>query len=59
MQQNVKRKELKPELRPARERGHIAYLRYDKLVINPSTSTPKLLQTALLGTRYVEPQRYK
>lgn len=36
-----KRKELMPELKAARERGDIAYLRYDKLVVHPRTSTPK------------------
>ena len=36
-----KRKELMPELRAARERGDIAYLRHDKLVIHPRTSTHK------------------
>ena len=36
-----KRKELMPELRAARGRGDIAYLRYDKLIIHPRTSTPK------------------
>lgn len=36
-----KRKELMPELRAARERGDIAYLRQDKLIIHPRSSTPK------------------
>ncbi len=36
-----KRKELMPELRAARERGDIAYLRNDKLIIHPRTSTSK------------------
>ena len=36
-----KRKDLMPELKAARQRGDIAYLRYDKLVIHPRTSTPK------------------
>ncbi|CAL9708654.1 unnamed protein product [Knipowitschia caucasica] len=36
-----KRKELMPELRAARERGEIAFLRYDKLIVHPrTTSTP-------------------
>lgn len=35
-----KRKELLPALKAARERGDIAYLRHDKLVIHPRTSTP-------------------
>lgn len=33
--------DLMPELRAARERGDIACLRYDKLVVHPCTSTPK------------------
>lgn len=36
-----KRRELMPELKAARERGDIAYLRNDKLIIHPRTSTPK------------------
>lgn len=36
----MKRKELMPELRAARERGDIAFLRYDKLIVRPRTSTP-------------------
>ncbi len=36
-----KRKELMPDLKAARERGDIAYIRHDKLVIHPRTSTPK------------------
>ena len=36
-----KRKELMPKLRAARERGDIAFLRYDKLIIHPRSSTPK------------------
>lgn len=36
-----KRKELMPDLRAARERGDIAYLRHDKLIIRPRSSTPK------------------
>ena len=36
-----KRKELMPKLRAAREKGDIAYLRYDKLVVHARTSTPK------------------
>ncbi len=36
-----KRKELMPDLRAARERGDIAYLRHDKLIIHPRSSTPK------------------
>ncbi|CAL1591862.1 unnamed protein product [Knipowitschia caucasica] len=35
-----KRKELMPELRAARERGEMAFLRYDKLIIRPRSSTP-------------------
>lgn len=37
-----RRKELMPELRAARGRGDIAFLRHDKLIIHPRTSTPKL-----------------
>ncbi|KAL7392264.1 hypothetical protein ABVT39_022175 [Epinephelus coioides] len=36
-----KRKDLMPELRAAREKGDIAYLRYDKLIVHARTSTPK------------------
>ncbi len=36
-----KRKELIPKMRAAQERGGIAFLRYDKLVIHPRSSTPK------------------
>lgn len=36
-----KRKELMPELRAARARGDIAFIRHDKLIIHPKTSTPK------------------
>ena len=35
------RKELMPELRAARERGDIAYLRQEKLIIHPRSSIPK------------------
>ncbi|CAL9681983.1 unnamed protein product [Knipowitschia caucasica] len=34
-----KRRELIPEMRAARERGAIAFLRYDKLIVRPHTST--------------------
>lgn len=34
-----KRKELMPALRAARDRGEIAYLRYDKLITHPSSQT--------------------
>lgn len=37
----MKRKELMPELRAARNRGDIAYLRHDKLIVHPRSSTPK------------------
>lgn len=36
-----KRKGLMPKLRAARERGDIAYLRHDRLIIHPRSSTPK------------------
>ncbi|KAK7884087.1 hypothetical protein WMY93_027210 [Mugilogobius chulae] len=37
-----KRRDLMPELRAARERGDIAYLRFDKLIVHPrNSSTPK------------------
>ncbi len=36
-----KRKDLMPEFRAARARGDIAYLRHDKLVVHPRTSSPK------------------
>lgn len=36
----LKRKELMPKLKAARERGDIAYLRHDRLIIHPRTSTP-------------------
>lgn len=36
-----KRKELMPDLRAARERGDIAYLRHDRLIVHPRASTPK------------------
>lgn len=36
-----KRKELMSDMRTARERGDIAYLRQDKLIIYPLSSTPK------------------
>lgn len=37
----LKRKELMPKLKAAREKGEIAYLRHDKLIIRPRTSTPR------------------
>ncbi|KAL7383189.1 hypothetical protein ABVT39_006110 [Epinephelus coioides] len=37
----LKRKELMPKLKAARERGDIAYLRHDRLIIHPRTSSPK------------------
>lgn len=37
----LKRKELLPKLRAARDRGDIAFLRQDKLIIHPCSSTPK------------------
>lgn len=33
----LKRKELMPKLKAAHERGDIAYLRHDKLIIHPCT----------------------
>lgn len=33
----LRRKELMPELKAARERGEITYLRYDKLITYPAT----------------------
>lgn len=37
----LRRKELMPELRAARERGEIAYLRYDKLITFPASQITK------------------
>lgn len=37
----LKRKELLPKMREARDRGEIAYLRHDKLIIWPRNSTPR------------------
>lgn len=45
-----KRKELMPDLRAARERGDIAYLRQDKLIIHPRSSTPKQPRPANVNT---------
>lgn len=36
----TKRRELMPKLREARQRGNIAFLRYDKLIVHPRSSTP-------------------
>lgn len=36
-----KRRELLPEMKAARQRGDIAYLRYDKLIVHPPTHKPK------------------
>lgn len=36
-----KRKELLPAMRAARERGEIAYLRYDKLIVHPPSHKPE------------------
>ena len=37
----LKRKELMPKLKEARDKGDIAYLRHDKLIIHSRTSTSK------------------
>lgn len=37
----LKRKELMPKLKEARDKGDIAYLKHDKLIIHSRTSTPK------------------
>lgn len=37
----MKRKELLPKMREARERGEYAYLRHDRLIIRPRNSNPK------------------
>ncbi|XP_049897457.1 uncharacterized protein LOC126388379 [Epinephelus moara] len=36
----LKRKELIPKMKAAHEKGDIAYLRHDRLIIHPRTSTP-------------------
>jgi len=35
-----RRKDLLPAMKAARERGDIAYLRYDKLIVHPPTQNP-------------------
>lgn len=37
----LRRKELLPKMKAARDRGDIAFLRHDKLIIRPRSSTPK------------------
>ncbi|CAH1241749.1 Hypp6412 [Branchiostoma lanceolatum] len=36
-----KRKDLLPEMRAARERGNVAYLRFDRLVVHPPRDAPR------------------
>ena len=36
-----KRRELLPEMKAAQERGDIAYLRYDKLIVHPPSHKPR------------------
>jgi hypothetical protein len=48
-QSRRKRKELRPELKAVRERGEVAYLSHDKLVIHPRPNT-KTTQRCLNNT---------
>lgn len=41
-----KRKELLPAMKAARERGDIAYLKYDKLIVHPPRTAPQLTKSS-------------
>ena len=45
-----KRKALLPELKAARGRGDIAFLRFDKLIVRPSTQGPKNITSSVQST---------
>lgn len=54
-----KRKELMPKLRAARDRGDITFLRHDRLIIYPCSSTPRQAKKKYYSDKFKESTNIK